>query len=165
VPLPPETILDDLYLPMQVARQGARVVFDARARAWDNADLGTEKEFARKVRTLSGNYQLLQLAPWLLTSANPIRFEFVSHKLLRLVVPFALAGILVASLVLREPVYRFALALQVAFYGLSFLATAQLKRGPVARMADAAFTFVVLNTAAVVAFANFVSGRKAAWIR
>jgi biofilm PGA synthesis N-glycosyltransferase PgaC len=165
VPLPPDTILDDVYLPMQVVRQGFRVVFDARARAWDSADLGSGQEFARKVRTLSGNYQLLQLAPWLLTSANPIRFEFVSHKVLRLVVPFALAGILVASLVLRAPLYRLALALQAAFYGFSFLAIVQLKRGPLARMADAAFTFVVLNTAAVVAFANFISGRKAAWIR
>jgi poly-beta-1,6-N-acetyl-D-glucosamine synthase len=165
VPLPPETILDDVYLPMQVVRQGFRVVFDARARAWDTAHLGTRQEFSRKVRTLNGNYQLLQLAPWLLSSANPIRFEFVSHKLLRMIVPFALAVILVASLVLHEPVYRLALALQVAFYGLSFLAIAKLKKGPVARMADAALTFVVLNTAAVVAFANFVSGRKAAWIR
>jgi len=165
VPFPPETILDDVYLPMQVVRQGFRVVFDARARAWDSADLGTEREFARKVRTLSGNYQLLQLAPWLLTSANSIRFEFVSHKLLRMTVPFALAAILVASLVLRAPLYRVALVLQLAFYGLSFLAIAKLKRGLVARMADAAFTFVVLNTAAVVAFANFVSGRKAVWTR
>jgi biofilm PGA synthesis N-glycosyltransferase PgaC len=164
-PLPPETILDDVYLPMQVVRQGFRVVFDARARAWDSADVRAEREFARKVRTLTGNYQLLRLAPWLLSSANPIRFEFVSHKLLRLVVPFALAAVLVASLVLREPLYRVALALQLAFYGLSFLGIAKLKRGPVARMADAAFTFVVLNTAAVVAFANFVSGRKVAWIR
>jgi poly-beta-1,6-N-acetyl-D-glucosamine synthase len=164
VPLPPATILDDVYLPMQVARQGFRVVFDSRARAWDS-NLGAEREFARKVRTLTGNYQLLQLAPWLLTSANPIRFEFVSHKLLRLIVPFALAGILVVSVILRAPVYRVALVLQVAFYGLSFLAMAQVKKGPLARMADAVFTFVMLNTAAVVAFANFVSGRKAAWIR
>lgn len=165
VPLPAETILDDVYLPMQVVRQGFRVLFDARAQAWDRADPGTEREFARKVRTLSGNYQLLQLAPWLLSSANPIRFEFVSHKLLRMAVPFALAATLVASLVLREPIYRVALALQVAFYGLSFLALAKWKKGPVARMADAAFTFVMLNTAAVVAFTHFVSGRKAAWIR
>lgn len=164
-PLPPETILDDVYLPMQAARQGFRVVFDDRARAWDSANLGAEREFARKVRTLGGNYQLLQLAPWLLTSANPIRFEFVCHKLLRLAVPFALAGILVASVVLRAPIYRLALVLQVAFYGLSFLGIARLKRGPVARASDAAFTFVVLNSAAVVAFANFVSGRKAAWVR
>lgn len=165
VSLPKETILDDVYLPMQVVRQGFRVVFDARAGAWDAADLGTEREFARKVRTLSGNYQLLQLAPWLLSSANPIRFEFVSHKLLRMLVPFALAATLVASLVLREPVYRLALVLQMAFYGLSLLAIVKLRKGTVRRMADAAFTFVVLNTAAVVAFVNFVSGRKAAWIR
>jgi biofilm PGA synthesis N-glycosyltransferase PgaC len=162
--LRPETILDDVYLPMRVARQGFRVVFDSRARAWDS-DLGAAREFTRKVRTLSGNYQLLQLAPWLLTSANPIRFEFVSHKLLRLIVPFALAGTLVASIALRAPVYRVALALQAAFYGLSGLAIAQVKEGPLARMADAVLTFVVLNTAAVVAFVNFVSGRKAAWIR
>jgi len=164
LPLPAETILDDVYLPMQVARQGFRVVFDSRARAWDS-EVGTEREFARKVRTLSGNYQLLQLAPWLLTSANPIRFEFVSHKLLRLMVPFAFAGILVASVILRAPVYRVALALQAAFYGVCFLAIAQVKKGPLARIAGVVFTFVVLNTAAVVAFANFVSGRKAAWTR
>jgi len=165
VAVPPETILDDVYIPMHVSRQGARVVFDPRARAWDLPDLGTEREFARKVRTLSGNYQLLQLAPWLLTSANPLRFEFVSHKLLRLVVPFALAVVLVTSFFLPQPVYRIAFGLQCAFYGLSLLAMARLKRGPLARMADAAFTFVVLNTAAAVAFANFVTGRKAVWIR
>ena len=165
VAVPPETILDDVYLPMHVVRQGARVVFDERARAWDLPDLGTGREFARKVRTLTGNYQLLQLAPWLLGGANPVKFEFVSHKLLRLIVPFALAATLVSSLLIREPIYRTAFVIQLAFYGLSMLAMVQLKRGIVARMADAAFTFVILNTAAVVAFANFVTGRKAAWSR
>jgi len=65
--VPEGTILDDVYIPMQVARQGKRIVFEDRARAWDTPDLGKGREFARKVRTLSGNYQLLQLAPWLLT--------------------------------------------------------------------------------------------------
>jgi biofilm PGA synthesis N-glycosyltransferase PgaC len=165
VALQPETILDDVYTPLHVARQGARVVFDERARAWDLPDLGTGREFARKVRTLTGNYQLLQLAPWLLSSANPVRFEFVSHKLLRLIVPFALAAALVSSLLIPEPIYRTAFVIQLAFYGLSMLAMLQMKRGVLARMADAAFTFVILNTAAVVAFANFVTGRKAVWIR
>jgi poly-beta-1,6-N-acetyl-D-glucosamine synthase len=165
VAVPPETILDDVFIPMHVVRQGARVILDARARAWDLPDLGRDREFARKVRTLSGNYQLLRLAPWLLSKANPVKFEFVSHKLLRLVMPFALAALLVSSLLLREPVYRIVLWVQLGFYGLSLLAMAQLKRGILARMADAAFTFVVLNTAAVVAFGNFVTGRKAAWGR
>ena len=166
VNVPDEAILDDVYIPMHVVRRGARVIFDPRARAWDSPDQGTAREFTRKVRTLSGNYQLLQLAPWLLTSANPLRFQFVSHKVLRLVVPFALLATLLASFLTPGVFYRGAVILQLAFYTLSFLGLAHfLRRGPLARVADAARTFVLLNSAATVAFANFVAGRKAAWSR
>lgn len=164
-PLPAGTILDDVLLPLQLVSKGLRVVFDTRARAWDAPDLGGSREFSRKVRTLSGNYQLLQLAPWLLSSRNPIRFEFISHKLFRLTVPFALVAMLAASLFLAEPFYRAALAAQVAFYILSVLAIVGVKVGPLSRIADPARTFVVLNTAALVAFVNFVTGRKAVWAR
>ncbi len=164
-PLPTGTILDDVLLPMQVVRRGYRVVFDSRAHAWDLPDLGDTREFTRKVRTLSGNYQLLQLAPWLLSSQNPIRFEFVSHKLTRLAVPFALLALLVASVFLPQPFYRSALVAQILFYALSLAALAGLKIGPLSRIADPARTFVVLNSAAMLAFVNFVRGRKAVWVR
>lgn len=163
--VPEGTILDDVYIPMQVVRQGKRVVLEPRARAWDSPDLGSDREFARKVRTLSGNYQLVQLAPWLVSGENPVRFEFVSHKLLRLAVPFALAILLVTSMVLPGPVYRSAVVAQAVFYGLSLLAGLRLSRGPLESMSDAALTFVVLNSAAVVAFVNFLTGRKPVWIR
>jgi cellulose synthase/poly-beta-1,6-N-acetylglucosamine synthase-like glycosyltransferase len=164
-PLPDGTILDDVLLPMQVVRRGARVIFDSRARAWDSADLGGSREFGRKVRTLSGNYQLLQLAPWLLSSKNPIRFEFISHKLSRLAVPFALLALLLASLLLPQPLYRAALIAQFVVYALSLVAIAGVRIGPLSRIADPARTFVVLNCAAMVAFINFVIGRKAVWVR
>jgi poly-beta-1,6-N-acetyl-D-glucosamine synthase len=163
VTVPPQTILDDVYLPMHIVRQGSRVIFEPRAKAWDVACRGANQEFRRKVRTLSGNYQLLQMAPWILSGSNPILFEFVSHKLMRLFVPFALLTLMMSSILLTSPLYRFALALQLAFYGLAVLGMLGLKRGVLPRMADAALTFVVLNTAAVVAFTNFVTGRKAAW--
>jgi hypothetical protein len=150
---------------MQVVRRGSRVIFDARARAWDSPDLGEGREFSRKVRTLSGNYQLLQLAPWLLSSQNAIRFEFITHKLSRLAVPFALLALLIASIFLRQPFYRAALGAQLAFYALSLAAFAGVKIGPLSRIADPARTFVVLNSAAIVAFINFVTGRKAIWVR
>lgn len=165
VSLPSETILDDVFLPMNVVRQGSRVVFDDRAHAWDLASQGTGREFARKVRTLTGNYQLVQLAPWLLTADNPIRFELVSHKLCRLLVPFALAAALVSSAFLGGAFFRAVLVLQLGFYALGMLAIAQPGRGLVARGADAAFTFVLLNAAALVAFGKFVSGRKPVWTR
>jgi len=163
--LPAGTILDDVYIPMHVVRQGFRVVFDGRARAWDAPDLGAQREFSRKVRTLSGNYQLVQMAPWLLRGENPVRLEFVSHKLLRLVAPFALAAALISSLFLAAPVYRVALGCQLAFYALGMAALVPGKKGPFTRMSDAAFTFVMLNVAALLAFGNFVTGRKEVWIR
>ncbi len=164
--VPEGTILDDVYIPMHVARQGMRVVFDDRARAWDVPDSGGGWEFARKVRTLSGNYQLVQLAPWILSWRNPLLGRFVSHKLLRLAVPFALAAMLIASIMLTSVLYRVALILQLLFYGLGLTALVRLpKLGTFGRVADAAGTFVLLNTAALLAFVNFVSGRKTAWSR
>lgn len=165
VRLPAGTILDDVYIPMHVARQGFRVVFVPAARAWDIADQGTDREFERKVRTLSGNYQLIQLAPWVLGPSNPLRFEFISHKLLRLLAPFALAAALFASLLLSPPFYRLVLVLQLGFYALSLAAMMKIAMGPLARVADAARTFVILNGAALVAFVNFVTGRRAVWVR
>jgi biofilm PGA synthesis N-glycosyltransferase PgaC len=168
-PIPPETILDDVLLPLQISRQGARVIFDGRARAWDDPDLGAEKEFKRKVRTLTGNYQLLQIAPWVLSGANPLLFRFISHKLLRLAVPFALAALLVASAFVPGALYRAALILQLAFYALSLFAlwnqALSNRLGPLMRVANAALALIVLNTAAVVAFGNIVTGRKEVWAR
>jgi poly-beta-1,6-N-acetyl-D-glucosamine synthase len=164
-PIPPETLLDDVYIPMQVVKAGKRVIFEPRAHAWDQPDLGREREFARKVRTLSGNYQLLQLQPWLLSRENPIGFEFISHKLVRLAVPFALLTALLSSAVLPQTFYRTVLWLQLGFYALSLVGMAKIKLGPLARAGDAAFTFVVLNCAAMVAFVKFVTGKKVAWTR
>jgi biofilm PGA synthesis N-glycosyltransferase PgaC len=163
VEVPADTILDDVLIPMNVARQGFRVTFDERARAWDHADLGTEREFRRKVRTLTGNYQLLQLAPWLLRGENPLRFEFFSHKLMRLAVPFFLVALLIASWMTPGEFYRAAFWAQVGFYALSLLGSAGWNLGPVSRVCDAAYTFVALNAAAVVAFVNFATGNMRVW--
>lgn len=161
--IPRETILDDVLVPMHVARQGARVIFDSRAVAWDAPNLGAQREFARKVRTLFGNYQLLQLAPWLLSRENLLRFEFVSHKLLRLLVPFALVLLLLSSFFLNSWFYRSVLLAQITVYALSTLSVRGWNLGPFRRISDAASTFVVLNAAAAIAFTKFVRGRKAVW--
>lgn len=163
--IPADTILDDVLIPVSVVRQGFRVVFDPRAKAWDSPNLGAEREFRRKVRTLTGNYQMLQLAPWILSKSNPIRFEFISHKLMRLVIPFALIALLLASWFLPGWFYRTAAWTQVAFYALSLLGLAGWNLGPATPLADAALTFVSLNAAALAAFANFVTGRKTVWMQ
>jgi biofilm PGA synthesis N-glycosyltransferase PgaC len=165
LPLPAGTILDDVYIPLQVARQGSRVVFDSQAVAWDDFTPSHIQEFRRKVRTLAGNYQLLQIAPWLLTRSNPLRVQFVCHKLLRLLVPFALVGVLVSTLWLRTGVYGLVLAFQIAFYALAILTMLRPNIGFISRLSNIALAFVVLNAAAFVAFIYFITGRKAVWAR
>jgi cellulose synthase/poly-beta-1,6-N-acetylglucosamine synthase-like glycosyltransferase len=163
VEVPAETILDDVYIPMHVAAQGFRVLFDGRARAWDAPDLGAEREFRRKVRTLTGNYQLLQLAPWLLRKRNPLRFEFISHKLTRLLAPAFLLGMLVASGFIPGALFRTLFWAQVAFYLGSLFSYLRYDLGPLSRVCDVAYTFVALNAAAVVAFSNYLTGNMRVW--
>lgn len=107
-PLPPNTVLDDVLVPMQVAAAGWRVAYEPAAVAWDVASQQPHEERRRKIRTLAGNYQLVQLAPWLLLPwRNPLWFRFVSHKLLRLLAPWLLLalGLSAALLAPRHPLF------------------------------------------------------------
>jgi len=164
-PLPPATILDDVFIPMTVARQGYRVVFDDEAIVMDRIFPDVRVEFRRKVRTLMGNYQLLRLAPWLLTFENKLFWEFASHKLLRLVMPFALLGAFISNWRLSGSIAgRVTFALQVAFYLLALVGLARPVRSSV-RASGVAFSFALLNTAAVVGLLKFLAGKKDVWAR
>ena len=100
-PLPAGTVLDDVLVPMQVAAAGLRVVYEPAAVAWDGSSQQPREEQRRKIRTLAGNYQLVQLAPWLLLPwRNPLWFRFVSHKLLRLLAPWLLLALALSATLL-----------------------------------------------------------------
>lgn len=158
VPLPAGTLLDDVLTPMNVVRAGKRVLFLDAAVARDRLFSEPGKEFRRKVRTLTGNYQLLQLAPWLLGPRNPVLFRLISHKLLRLAVPVLLIVLLATSATAPGTLYRLALILQLLLYVLALtgaVAPAMRRWRPV----SIAYTFVMLNVAAALAFYNFLAGR------
>ncbi len=162
--LPEGTILDDMLQPLSVIRQGYRSVLDLRARVYDIWPRNLRGEFHRKVRTLAGNFQLLQLAPWLLSRQNRLRFELISHKLMRLLVPILLVLLFVTSTFLadRSVLYAGALAAQIAFYVLAVLGAG---RGIPAlmRIAGPASAFCMLNAAVVVGFYKFLFTRGPLW--
>lgn len=163
VPIPPGTLLDDVFVPMNVARMGRRVIFLPSAIARDRIFTEPGKEFSRKVRTLTGNYQLVRLAPWLLSFKNPLLFRFISHKLLRLAVPLFLVLLFISCALAEGFFYGAVFLLQLIFYGLAgagALSPSTRKLKPV----SIAHTFVMLNVAAGLAFYNFVAGRKGVWV-
>jgi biofilm PGA synthesis N-glycosyltransferase PgaC len=115
--LPEGTILDDVLTPLRILLKGKRTVFEPTAKAYDSVACCTQAEYGRKVRTLCGNYQLLvhlpqALLPW----RNPILIQFLSHKIGRLLVPWALLALFVTNLFLLTGFYAFTFALQAAWY-------------------------------------------------
>ena len=162
--LPEGTILDDMLQPLSVIRQGYRSVLDLRARVYDIWPKSLRGEFHRKVRTLAGNFQLIQLAPWLLSRENRLRFELISHKLMRLLVPILLVILLLCSALLarQSMLYAGALLAQIGFYALAVLGAG---RGipNLTRIAAPASAFCMLNAAVVVGFYKFLFTRGPLW--
>lgn len=161
-PLPEGLVLDDVWTPMHIARNGHRLVFVDNAVAREPATMSTSAEFRRKLRTLSGNWQLLARAPWLLMPwRNPLFLAWFSHKFLRLIAPWGLAVALVSSLLAvihgAAAWLQLAFWLQLAAYAIAvtaLLAPTFARRLP---LATAAGGFLLLNIAAMMSL-------PAAWL-
>ena len=159
VPLPEDAVLDDLEIPMQILRRGRRVVFETRALAYDELQSHAGGERRRKVRTLAGNFQAFAHHPWMFSPwHNPVFIQFLSHKVFRLFVPYALAAMLGASLAASGPFYAFAAGAQLFFYAMSCAGMA-FHRWRENRWVSFSVVFVELNWAAVLALFNFIGGR------
>lgn len=121
-PIPSDTILDDVLIPMQVVFQGYRIVFEPEALVYDFVSKRTHNEFVRKVRTLTGNYQLLweNRAFWSLKK-NRVFFQYFSHKVARLIVPFLMVVLFLSNFFLLQGFYLIFLFMQLLWYGLALL--------------------------------------------
>lgn len=164
-PLPEDTILDDVLAPMRVVRRGFRVVFEPLARAYDKAPSSLGGEFARKVRTISGNFQLFARETWLLGFGNPLLLQTLSHKGLRLLTPLLLMMALVANLLLLDhPLFQLILLAQIAFY-LTAIFGHSLRRLKIPGL-GVPYVVCMLASATTLAFFRHASGQqKITWAR
>ncbi|MGI1678195.1 MAG: glycosyltransferase family 2 protein [Cellvibrionaceae bacterium] len=122
--IPDNTVLDDVLIPMNVVMQGKRVLFESSAIAYDIPSSDSAREETRKIRTLAGNYQLVALRPDLIKPwCNPAIIQYISHKLLRLVMPVFLAVLLLSSFLLMAEHWFYVLAFlgQTFFYLLPII--------------------------------------------
>lgn len=119
---PANIVLDDMYGPLTIVKQNYRVVYCEQAHAFDNGSNTLREEFDRKVRTLAGNYQLFQLLPWTLSPfKNPVFFEFFSHKVCRLLVPYFMIFTFVSSAFSSNWFGFFMFYSQLFFYVLTLM--------------------------------------------
>lgn len=152
----PGIINDDYVIPLRVLQQGYRVAYEPEAIVYEEAH--EMSGFGRRVRIMAGNFQQLAEIRSLL---NPLRvrslFYFVSHKALRLVVPFAMLAALVLNLLLLgNPVYRITLWLQIGFYLLACLGAFRLRP----KLLRLPYYFCMVNAAVFAGIYHALTGRR-----
>jgi len=160
--LPADTLVDDMYLPLGAFFRGYRVILDDTALAYDYPTQ-LASEFRRKVRTLAGVYQIIGQYPALLGVRNRMWIHFVSHKLARLLMPWALIAAVVASLGLPQPWKSYAIGVQAAGYGLALGDSLAPDRSPLKRLTSPARTFVVLMVASLCAVSILFVPARVLW--
>jgi cellulose synthase/poly-beta-1,6-N-acetylglucosamine synthase-like glycosyltransferase len=161
-PIPEDTLLDDVLIPMQIVRQGYRVLFEPEARAHDCVAPTAEAELTRKVRTIAGNFQLLFHETWLLNPRlNRLWFQTLSHKFFRLLGPVLLAALLLSNLLLLDlAAYRVLLLLQLLFYTAAMAGHLSRKAPGRPALMNIAYSFCLLNWATVLGFYRFMLGHQ-----
>lgn len=164
-PIPPDTLTDDSLIPLRIFFQGYRIVFDPQSIAYDYPALsGTE--FRRRMRTLAGLWQVYLRLPALATGRNRMRFHFFSHKFLRLIMPWAIVVIFLATAALPASSFRtLLLTNEVALILLSLLDLIIPPGLALKRLSSPARTFVVMNLAALASTAVFFVSANRLWIQ
>jgi cellulose synthase/poly-beta-1,6-N-acetylglucosamine synthase-like glycosyltransferase len=166
IPLAPGTVLDDFVIPMNARKAGYRVLYDPEAIATDYAPESIKGEFTRRVRLATGSFASLMFL--LLVPMGAFgRFAFISHKLLRWILPLILCSLLVSNIaLLRYPAYVLFGVLQLFFYawaGFGFLFRERIQN---VRFALLAYFLLVMNVAFLVGMFRCLTKREeGAWQR
>ena len=168
-PIPDDTILDDVLIPLRIVRKGYRVIFEPRARAYDSASATAQHEFVRKARTIAGTFQLFSRELWLLNPRrNRLWLETMSHKALRLALPVLHVTMFVASVVLVQTgwFYQAAFAGQATFYAAAIIGYTQGCNPRRSFVVTVPCAICLLSWATVVGFVRFLTnGQQVTWDR
>jgi len=159
-----DTILEDLMIPMHARKAGFRVVYDPEAIAVDFAATSVAGEFTRRVRLAVGSFRAL--GDLIRTPLKGFALlAFVSHKLLRWIVPFLLIGILTSScLLLSSSFYRAVLVIQVLLYLWAAIGYLFEHQATKVRFGLLGYFWLAMNLAFLVGFWRFLfSHRDSTW--
>ena len=163
VPVPPEILLDDMYLPLAAFFKGYRLVVERQAIAWD-VPTNLNEEFVRKVRTLGGNYQLLRHYPQLLGPGNRMWLHYVSYKFGRLVLPYLLIVFAIACLFTPGWIPKVCLLGLLTVCALAGFDAFVPQGNPLKRLSATAKTFVSLLAASALAVRVFFVDPRSLWV-
>lgn len=159
-PLAPETIIEDFVIPMNARNLGYAVVYDPETRAIEFAASSVAGEFTRRVRLAVGSFRALK--GFLTTGLDGFTcIAFVSHKLLRWVLPFLLIALLVSNaFLLDKSLYRAVFLGQMLIFLWACMGFVFRNRMRRVRYALVGYFLLAMNLAFLVGFFRFLFGRE-----
>ncbi len=162
----PNDLIDDFYLPLQVVKQGKRVISEPEGIAYVTRVANFKEEFKRRRRTALGGLEVFFAE---LSLLNPFKYgffslELLSHKLLRWLTPFLFLLLILCNLfLLQHFIFKLTLLIEIfliliALVYLFFLANKKLT-GFFSLM-ESIFYFYLVNLALLFAWAKFILGKR-----
>ncbi len=104
--IPKDTIIDDLFISLNILEQHKRIVFEKNARAYEQASKNFYDEFWRKVRIGAGNFQtFFRKHTFLKNVSFFVSFAYLSHKIIRWFIPLLLIAIYVSCIKLNNTLF------------------------------------------------------------
>lgn len=163
-PIAEHIINDDAQITFDIVEQGRRILYEPDARSAEYASIRIEDDFHVKVRMVAGGFQTI-VQHWrkLFPPRSAFAFAFISHKVLRYLIPLFLLAILMGSLVLAlqgEMAFVVLLGVQLAFYAVAGWGWRRVHAGPMPTAIYVPFYFTAMNLAALFGFWRFVTGRQ-----
>lgn len=161
-------IADDFVTAMNVGRRGLRIIYDETAIAEENPTPSDGQEFTRKIRVVAYAFQSLLRNEGVPHFSQPgFLWTYVSHKLLRWLVPVFLIVALLSTIGAAATTSSFwlgMLGLQAVFYLLA--ATGWLYPKADSLLFRVPYYFSMVNTAALLGVWRGLRGRqKPVWLR
>jgi cellulose synthase/poly-beta-1,6-N-acetylglucosamine synthase-like glycosyltransferase len=122
VPNRRDTLVDDFVIAMNVAKSGARVIYDPEAIAIEDSVVDPAQEMRRRMRTTAGGFQSLFEGLGRPRAGQPVLWlGYLSHKVLRWLSAFVLIVMFAANVVAAQASVSYAvlLVLHGLFYAVA----------------------------------------------
>ncbi len=177
--IPENIILDDFYLAITTIQKGYRTISDSKAIVWERPTMSMKDEINRRRRLTAGRYQILGMGDKYLSKLpGLIKFQLISHKFLRLAIPYFMILGLVSNLLLVvdvkswqllsltsiEQIVRFTLLIQLFFYFMAitgaFISKTKPIMGKLAKIWTIPYYLCATNFASLYGLFWYLSGKR-----
>ncbi|WP_335870575.1 glycosyltransferase family 2 protein [Bacillus sp. 2205SS5-2] len=153
---------DDMQNPLIIIHQKKRFVYEPNAITVEETSPKSSEEFGRKIRIVTRSFTGILSYKKMLNPFGNFEFfyKYMSHKLLRWLVPYYMIAIFVLNLfLLDQPLYQVLFGLQILFYFLALVGRVSSNK-----ITYIPYYFCLVNYAALRGTLRAISGkRQATW--